>query len=95
MSALPETDQPQPDDPYMKASMKSDADVPSAKREKHELSSLVRSLKTKTKQIQQPSNGKKITKKQLKKPKADATYEANDQGLSSTVQSVKKKRKAV
>ena len=70
------------------------SDVLSSKREKHELSSLVRSIKTKSKQVKLPSNGKKPRKSEnmLFNKKEE---KGQDHELSSLVQSVKKKARVL
>ncbi|KAL5752419.1 hypothetical protein ACOSP7_022605 [Xanthoceras sorbifolium] len=88
---LPAADQLPPDDQNSKTNTKSDGVSPS-NRDKHELSSLVRSLKTKTKQVQQrPSNGK--MPKKLNRSKSNDVQETKQQDLSTLVQSIKKMTK--
>ncbi|CAN0918852.1 ESF1 homolog [Linum grandiflorum] len=61
---------------------------PQRKNSKHELSSLVKSIKMKSKQLEQPSNGKASTKEEKKKSKRSSIAETGD-----LVESVKKKAK--
>ncbi|XP_050229795.1 pre-rRNA-processing protein ESF1 [Mercurialis annua] len=66
--------------------------VASSKKEKHEISALVRSIKSKSKKVQIPSNGKanKNEKSQFRGVK-----ESEKPELSTLVQSVKKKAKSM
>ncbi|KAJ0098230.1 hypothetical protein Patl1_29164 [Pistacia atlantica] len=67
----------------LEASMPMKADISSSKREKHELSSLVRSVKMKSKQVQLPPNGKRPKRDRL----SSIDVEEND-----VYQPVKKKK---
>ncbi|KAH9710808.1 NUC153 domain-containing protein [Citrus sinensis] len=84
---IPTNAQMPSDDPDRHRHMKSD--VSSLKRENHEVSLLVKSLKMKSKQIQLPSVGKM--------PKKDKGVQSKDveenNGLSNLVQSLKKTKK--
>lgn len=68
----------------LEASMPMKSDVSPSKREKHELSSLVRSVKMKSKQVQLPSNVKRPKKDRL----SSIDVEEND-----VYQPLKKKKK--
>lgn len=84
---IPTNAQMPSDDPDRHRHMKSD--VSSLKRENHEVSLLVKSLKMKSKQIQLPSVGKM--------PKKDEGVQSKEveenNGLSNLVQSLKKTKK--
>ena len=70
------------------------SDVLSSKREKYELSSLVRSIKTKSKQVKLPFNGKTPGKSE-NMPVNRKEDKRQDHELSSLVRSVKKKARVL
>lgn len=69
-------------------------DVLPSKKDKLELSSLVKSIKMKSKQVEFPSNGS-MSKKDAKLQPADMEEMEQPHDLSTLVQSVKKKSKSL
>ncbi|KAF2312450.1 hypothetical protein GH714_034714 [Hevea brasiliensis] len=80
------------DEPVANKNEQRSADVLPSKKEKHEISSLVKSLKMKSKQLQLPSNGNTRKDEKLQ-PRGAKEMEKPE--LATLVQSVKKKAKAV
>lgn len=69
------------------------ADELPSKREKQELSSLVRSIKTKSKQVKMPSNGK--VPRDSENMHLNVEDKGREHDISSLVRSVKKKARVV
>lgn len=87
--------QPSSDDPQANQDEPLTSDMLSSKREKLKLSSLVRSIKTKSKQVKLPSNGKTPRKSENMQVHKKEGKRQQDHDLSSLVQSVKKKARVL
>ncbi|KAI3922380.1 hypothetical protein MKX01_006069 [Papaver californicum] len=77
----------------VKDDLKSEEMPSSSKKEKFELSSLVRSLKRKSQQAQIPSSDKRSRKISESKPQGNSSNDSENNGLSSMVHSIKSKIK--
>lgn len=80
------------DEPQLNEDEQVTSDVLPSKKDKLELSSLVKSIKMKSKQVKFPSNGS-MSKKDAKLQSADTEEMEQPHDLSTLAQSVKKKSK--